>query len=147
MLDLGDKPIIPAFRLFLYKRQQKPHELSWICLEQGLKDPNVFPVPEDLVAHKEQVIRIALVKQFQSLPSCRVWSSGPRGEHEWPKMCAQLLSSPDSSVPDKVVVCSPGLADRLFKTNTAERFKGHYYLSAERLYYDETRWLKKQYFG
>eukprot|EP01043_Picozoa_sp_COSAG02_P031742 COSAG02_NODE_2085_length_9885_cov_9.743946_4_plen_439_part_00 len=146
LLPLGPKPNIPASRLFLYKRQEKPHELSWICFEQGLNNRNSFPVPDCLVAHMEQVIRIAVVKELQTLPSRRVWNSGPRGEREWPKMRSKLLSSTDSTQPNKVVVCSPGLADRLFNTETAAQYKGHYYLSGERLYYDESGWLKKQYF-
>lgn len=146
LLELGPKPDTPAFRLFLYKRQEKPHELSWICFEEGMHGRNGFPVPPELVAHIEQVIRIAAVKELQTLPSRRIWSSGPRGGREWPKMRSHLLSSADSTQPNKVVVCSPRLADRLFQTDTATRYKGHYYLSGDRLYHDEYGRIKAQYF-
>ena len=70
-----------------------------------------------------------------------------RGEREWPKMYSQLLGSRTANAPEKVVVCSPGLGDRLFNTNVAEKFKGHYYLSSERLYYDVHGKLKSKYFS
>ena len=70
-----------------------------------------------------------------------------RGEREWPKMYSQLLGSRAANAPEKVVVCSPGLGDRLFNTNVAEKFKGHYYLSSERLYYDVQGRLKSKYFS
>jgi hypothetical protein len=61
-LPLGDRPKKEHFRLLLYKKSEKPHELSWLCLELVIQgNRNGFRVPDDLVAHHDQVIRIRSV--------------------------------------------------------------------------------------
>ena len=135
LLDLGPKPArTDAFRLFLYKRSApRPFELAWLCLER-LKEP--FPVPPLLVAHKEQTIPLSHFPELTlgSLPSCRVWTEGARGQREWPKLKSNLLR--EGSPQEMAVVLSPGLADRLRLTNgCAEEFRGHYYLTKDRLFF------------
>ena len=144
MPELGPEPKLPAFKLLLYNKRDDTSifELSWICLEQGLKYP--FRVPNKLVAHRDQVIpHHRFVNELAELPSCRIWSSGPRGDREWPKLCSHLLggeSEASHGESRKVVVCSPGLADRLKLASVAgevyaQAFPGHYYLSNKRLYW------------
>ena len=135
LLDLGPKPArTDAFRLFLYKRSApRPFELAWLCLER-LKEP--FAVPPLLVAHKEQTIPLSHFPELTlgSLPSCRVWTEGARGQREWPKLKSNLLR--EGSPQEMAVVLSPGLADRLRLTNgCAEEFRGHYYLTKDRLFF------------